>query len=537
MKKVAHSTDTYNTNHAGRQPVKAGLMITKIILLGLLNALALWAIPILWGDSQWILLGVLVIATAGIDYAFLSKKALPLRFMLPGLLFMMIMVIFPIGYTVYVAFTNFGTGHILTKAQAVDQYTHRYLLQENLPVYTPEYYTDNAGQFAVLLTDPDGRQLVGYEQTLYSLAESPLELVDEDGDGVFDKIGNLGRLGGLEVFSYLGQFEKLVFQYDDHLDNRTDVYLKMRSMDQFASYVPQFEYSAASDTLTDLEDGTAYRVLDGSFVSDSGETLDVGFRTTVGWRNFTSLLTNKRIAGPFWQVFSWTIVWAILSVVTTFALGLLLAVLLNDAKLKLRALYRVLLIIPYTLPAFISALIWRGMFNTEVGLINNVLGMSIPWLQDPFWAKVALIIVNLWLGFPYMMIISLGALQSIPTDLYEAATVDGASGWHQFWKITFPLLLVSLAPLLIASFAFNFNNFSVIYLVTEGRPAIAGALTPTGATDILITYTYRLAFEGGSGGRYGLASAVSILIFLIVGTISWFNFRFTGALEEVNDNG
>jgi len=530
-------------------------MIIKIILLGILNALALWAIPILWGDSQWILLGVLAISVVGIDYTFLSKKAFPLRFMLPGLLFMLVMVIFPIGYTVYVAFTNFGTGHILTKAQAVDQYAHRYLLQENLPVYTPEYFADNAGQLAVLLTDLDGRQFVGYEQTLYSLAESPLEPVDEDCDGVFDKIGNLVRLGGLEVFSYIGQFEKLVFHLEDHLNRQPgdqsgypsgdqmdqwrsdDAYLKMRSMDQFASYVPQFEYSAASDTLTDLEDGTVYRAVDGSFVAESGETLDIGFRTTVGWRNFTSLLTNKRIANPFWKVFSWTIIWAVLSVVTTFALGLLLAVLLNDAKLKLRGLYRVLLIIPYTLPAFISALVWRGMFNTEVGLINNVLGMSIPWLQDPFWAKAALIIVNLWLGFPYMMIISLGALQSIPADLYEAATVDGASGWYQFWKITFPLLLVTLAPLLIASFAFNFNNFTVIYLVTEGRPAIAGALTPTGATDILITYTYRLAFEGGSGGRYGLASAVSILIFLIVGTISWFNFRFTGALEEVNDNG
>lgn len=512
-----------------------------------------------------------MIATAGIDYAFLSKKAFPLRFMLPGLLFMLVMVIFPIGYTVYVAFTNFGTGHILTKAQAIEQYAHRYLLQENLPIYTPEYFaeiadpaenagdTDSVGkakQLAVVLTDSQGQQFVGYDQKLYPLAESPLKPVDADGDGVFDKMGNLARLGGLEVFAYIGRFEKLIFHLDDQpgsqpgdaaqaeeqrTDQRTDqcsdVYLKMRSIDQFASYVPQFEYNAELDTLTDLEDGTVYRALDGSFISDSGETLDIGFRTTVGWRNFISLLTNKRIADPFWQVFSWTVIWALLSVVTTFALGLLLAVLLNDAKLKLRGLYRVLLIIPYTLPAFISALIWRGMFNTEVGVINNILGVSIPWLQHPFWAKAALIIVNLWLGFPYMMIISLGALQSIPTDLYEAATVDGASGWYKFWKITFPLLLVSLAPLLISSFAFNFNNFSVIYLVTEGRPAIPGALTPTGATDILITYTYRMAFEGGSGGRYGLASAVSILIFLIVGTISWFNFRFTGALEEVNDNG
>ena len=134
------------------------------------------------------------------------------------------------------------------------------------------------------------------------------------------------------------------------------------------------------------------------------------------------------------------------------------------------------------------------------------------------------------------MLINLGSLQSIPNELYEAARVDGASGWQQFWHVTLPLLLVSVAPLLVSCFAFNFNNFGVIYLVTQGRPPIPGARTPAGATDILITYTYRLAFESGSGTDYGLASAVTILIFLIVGTLSWFNFRFTGTLEEVREN-
>ena len=195
--------------------------------------------------------------------------------------------------------------------------------------------------------------------------------------------------------------------------------------------------------------------------------MDIGYKTTIGRRNFRNLFTDRRYAEPFIQVFAWTITFALISVVETFALGLLLAVLLNDVQLKLRGLYRSILIIPYAMPAFVTCLIWRGLFNTELGIINSALlvplfGKAIPWFQDPFWAKVAVLIVNLWLGFPYMMLICSGALQSIPHELYEAAMVDGASGWKRFRTITFPLMLSQVTPLLTASFAFNFNNLNVI---------------------------------------------------------------------------
>jgi len=134
------------------------------------------------------------------------------------------------------------------------------------------------------------------------------------------------------------------------------------------------------------------------------------------------------------------------------------------------------------------------------------------------------------------MLISLGALQSIPSQLYEAARVDGAGWWKRFWKITLPLLLMPLAPLLIGAYAFNFNNFTLIYLLTEGGPAIPGAMTPAGATDILITYTFNLAFAGEHGNQLGLAAAISVLIFVIIATISAINFRMTGALEELSKN-
>lgn len=516
--------------------------LAKILLLGPLNAVAVWAAVILASERLYWLLALLAVGCGLIDYVFLARRAYPWRYLVPGLFFMAVMVVYPLCYTVLVAFTNYGTGHILSKDMAIRHYTSRYVLKEDLPQYSAVIFRDDGGRFAVLLTDSAGQQLVGVRDKVVRLEDSGLKPADEDGDGVLDRIGDFRAVPALSVFKYLSDLQKLEFRIgdDDGDDDGSDNVLKMRTPDSFATYSPEFRYNKDRDALVDVEHGTVYYARDGSFVADSGEALDTGYKAKVGWRNFRNLVRNPQVSGPFFRVFVWTFVWAALSVLTTFSLGLLLAVILNDARMKFRTFYRVVLILPYAMPAFISALIWRGLFNTEVGLVNSVLksiiGVGVPWLQDPLWAKVALIIVNLWLGFPYMMLVCLGALQSIPHELYEASTVDGATGWQQFRLITLPLLLVSVAPLLISSFAFNFNNFNVVYLVTKGRPAIPGAQTPAGATDILISYTYRLAFESAAGTDYGLAAAVTMIIFLIVGTLSWINFRFTGALEEVREN-
>lgn len=513
----------------------AGLIVplTKILLLGPLNGLGVWALVVLFSQRLYWLMLMLTAGLALIDYIFLSRHAYPLRYLIPGLFFMTLTVVYPLVYTVLVAFTNFGTGHLLSKSQAIDYYLGQYVLREDLPQYSASIYRNAVGQFAVLLTDANGRVLLGRGKEVVPFAEAGLPAVDEDGDSVPDCLGDYQRVAGLALFQYLTDLEKLEFRLGPNL-------LRMRSPNVFATYTRQFRYDRKRDALVNETTGTVYYARDGKFVSPAGEALDTGFRAGVGWRNFLSLLNNPHIKGPFLRVFAWTFTWAALSVLTTFALGLFLAVILNDARMRFRTFYKVLLVLPYAMPGFISALIWRGFFNTEVGIVNRVLsaiiGMEVPWLQDPFWAKVALIIVNLWLGFPYMMLVSLGALQSIPDELYEAARVDGATGWQQFWRITLPLLLVSMAPILISSFAFNFNNFTVVYLVTRGRPAIPGAQTPAGATDILISYTYRLAFEGAAGTNYGLASAVTIIIFFLIGTLSWINFRFTGALEEVRQS-
>jgi arabinogalactan oligomer/maltooligosaccharide transport system permease protein len=178
-----------------------------------------------------------------------------------------------------------------------------------------------------------------------------------------------------------------------------------------------------------------------------------------------------------------------------------------------------------------SILVWAGMFNTEFGAINALLGQQIAWFLDPNFARAAVIVVNLWLGFPYFYLVSSGSLQAIPSDYAEAAAIDGASPRKIFWQITLPLLLKILTPLLIASFAFNFNNFNLIYLLTGGGPRATLDGEIAGSTDILISYTYQIAF-GSNVQDLGLASAISVVIFLIVAAISLYGVRKSKVLDE-----
>jgi arabinogalactan oligomer/maltooligosaccharide transport system permease protein len=201
----------------------------------------------------------------------------------------------------------------------------------------------------------------------------------------------------------------------------------------------------------------------------------------------------------------------------------------NDRRMRGRKLYRSLLIIPYALPGFMMALVFRGMLNRTFG-VNKWLGIDVGWLETPALAMFSLILLNVWLGYPYMFLIATGALQSVPTDLKEAAYVDGATGWTTFRKVTFPLLLTAVSPLLIASFAYNFNNFVIVYLLTNGGPRDSGE--SAGATDLLITWTYRIALDG-EPKRQGLASAGVVLIFIIVAVLSAIGFKYTKAYEEI----
>ncbi|WP_330948820.1 sugar ABC transporter permease [Virgibacillus sp. MG-45] len=251
----------------------------------------------------------------------------------------------------------------------------------------------------------------------------------------------------------------------------------------------------------------------------------------VGFDNFTALMNVGIWKNTFLNVFTWTIVWTVVATTLQITLGLFLAILVNDKRVKFKRTIRTILILPWAVPAFVSILIFSALFNPTFGAINRDLlsqiNVMIPWLSDPFWAKTALIMIQTWLGFPFVFALFTGVLQSVPADMYEAADVDGGSRWQKFRHITFPHLLYATAPLLIMQYAGNFNNFNIIYLFNEGDPAVRGQ--NAGGTDILISWVYKLTFETNN---YNMAAAVTIIMGLLISVFAFFQFRKTAAFKE-----
>lgn len=252
----------------------------------------------------------------------------------------------------------------------------------------------------------------------------------------------------------------------------------------------------------------------------------------VGFDTFKNLFTLTAWSNTFFGVLIWTIIWAIVATVTTYFGGILVALLIQQHGIRFKTMWRTIFIIPYAIPQFISLLIMKNLFNSQFGPINQYLGMlglgGLPWLNDPFMAKVTVILVNMWIGIPVSMILVLGVLTAIPKDLYEAAEVDGASAFQKFRNITMPFVLFQTAPILIMQFAGNINNFNVIFLLTGGAPA-NGDYAFAGSTDLLVTWLYKLTLDNQ---RYNFASAIGILIFLIIASFSIYNYRRSRSFKE-----
>jgi len=251
----------------------------------------------------------------------------------------------------------------------------------------------------------------------------------------------------------------------------------------------------------------------------------------VGLANFWSILTSQdyAITDPlsFWFTLGVTTLWTALNVFFHVSIGMALALLLRDPWMKLRGIYRVLLIVPWAVPNYITALIWKGMFNKQFGAINGLLELlglePVAWFSGFWTALAANVCTNTWLGFPFMMVVTLGALQSIPRDLEEAAEVDGASRWQRFRHVTLPLLRPALLPAVVLGTVWTFNMFNIIYLVSGGEP--------DGATEILISEAYRWAFTREA--QYGYAAAYAVMIFGVLVMYTQVTDRLTRRYKEV----
>lgn len=259
----------------------------------------------------------------------------------------------------------------------------------------------------------------------------------------------------------------------------------------------------------------------------------------IGFQNFTNMWTLSTFRSAFTSVLGWTLIWALAASTLQIVLGILTAIVANQPFVKGKRIFGVIFLLPWAVPAFITILTFSNMFNDSVGAINaQVLplfakifpfldGVLIPWKTDPTWTKIALIMMQGWLGFPYIYVLTLGILQSIPNDLYEAAYIDGANGWQKFRNITFPMILAVAAPTLISQYTFNFNNFSIIYLFNDGGPGSVGG--NAGSTDILISWIYKLTTN--TSPQYSMAAAVTLIISVIVISISMIAFKKLHAFD------
>jgi arabinogalactan oligomer/maltooligosaccharide transport system permease protein len=502
-----------------------GGLIVKVILLSVLNGLVGWAIIVLFtqGRLLWALGTTLVLGV--FDFIYLRpNKFLPAKFILPGSVLLVAYLIIPIFFTINTAFQRYSTGHVLTKAEAISTNIEQNVEQgERFFLMTPT--RDQNGALVLLLIDEETNQTyLGRESGLEEIDQGSV-LVDDYGDVVPPE--GFTALQGAELFGADAELAAFEVPLEGGGVIRTE------GISGAFESEPGLTYDADRDVLIATGTGTEYADNGrGSFVSSDGGELVVGWREYIGFENFTAVITNPLVRQPFLRAFIWTITFAASTVLLSFAIGLFLAKLLDKPKFRLKKLYRSLLVVPYAIPGFLSLLVFKGLLNDDFGLINKLLPFDPPWLFNPWWARLSVIMVSVWLTTPYFLLVCMGALQAIPTELVEAARVDGATRWQVFKRVTLPLLLVVVTPLLIASFAYNFNNFNNVFLLTGGGPTTSDQ-SIAGATDILISYTYKLAFEAGKGQDYGLASAISIYIFFIVAAMSASGFLRSRALENM----
>jgi maltose/maltodextrin transport system permease protein len=491
------------------------------LAVGAVAGLALlWLLFSLWMAGQpLVAVGALAFGGSAL-WIYGTAQSLAWKYLFPGIAGMLLFVAFPLVYTVQIGFTNYSSSNLLDEARA-----RAYLLDQTVvdeAQARPFTLHAEGSAFRLKLAAGEGQSGDALVSPPLNLAAPPAQPVAMQPLGsaalgpILDLRGTIAQREGLQ---------KLVLALPD---GKTIRYAGLR---EFGPIEPLWK-AGEGGSVVDARSGTAYLPdrTTGFFTSAAGERIQPGFTVGIGFANYTRMLFDADFRGPFVSIFVWTVAFAGLTVLFSTALGMALAVLLEWPALKGRVVYRTLLFLPYAVPGFISILVFKGLFNQNFGEINAILnalfGVRPAWFADPLLAKTMILIVNTWLGYPYIMILCSGLIKAIPGDLYEASALAGAKPLTNFFKITAPLIAKPLTPLLISAFAFNFNNFVLISLLTDGRPDFLNTKLPAGTTDILVSYTYRIAFTD-SGQNFGLAAAISTLIFAMVAVMGLVQLKFT----------
>ncbi|MFN7958797.1 MAG: maltose ABC transporter permease MalF [Holophagaceae bacterium] len=493
------------------------------LLMLLIGLTGLYVVTVVYATGESLLAGVMLATLACFIWVYTSKRTYAFRYLFPGIGAALVFVVFPMLYTIRLGFTNYSSQNLLSFKRAT-----QYLLEETYraegATYNAAYYPDGT-RLRIRLEDADKGTV--YEALVTDLSDTRHRLLKAE--------PAKGPVVGDEM-----PLKDLIDQQDQlrafDIVMPDGVHVRMTGLREFAPSRPQYSLRPDGSLVNNQDQSLLKPNFSTGFYEDAnGDPVKPGFQTDIGWRNYLEVFADATLREPFWKIFVWTLVFSTLTVVFCTSLGMVLAVLLSWDALRFRGAYRLLLFLPYAIPGFISILVFKGLFNNNTGEINLVLnalfGLKPTWFSDPFLAKTMILIVNTWLGFPYMMVVCMGLIKAIPQDLYEASAVAGAGPLTNFFKITMPLVLKPLTPLLISSFAFNFNNIVLISLLTGGLPDILNTSVPAGTTDILASYTYRMAFQD-TGQRFGMGAAISTLVFLMVAVISIIQIRATKIAED-----
>lgn len=539
MRAVNLQKESKKSERVGSGSTTASNIALRLLGLMIFDAGALWMLITMWNDGYWQLAAIIAFITVMINYIWLRPEAYPMRWMSPGLAFMILISVYPILYTVYISFTNYGTGHLLPKVQAIEVLEQRKYLPETGSAYSFTLYQNAFGEYVLLLLPEDGSEaepiIVAPETVVENSVFGEMNednlpqniIIPGQEDAPFTPVGRAALLPALSAL------QEMTF-------GAGETAVQIRGMNRAAALQPLYTYNSETDTMTNNQTGVVY-VADGErgeFVAADGSVLIPGYSVRIGFKNYQRFMGNPAFRGPLALIFVWTVIFAATSTIFSFSLGLLIAIAFGRG-MPGQKIIKSLLIIPFAIPGVLTILVWRGLWNPVNGIVgiwlSELMGQTINVFASPYWVKFALITVNVWLAYPYYVLINSGALQAIPQDMYEAADIDGANAWHQFRALTLPLLLVGVGPLLIGSFLVNFNSFNLIYLFNNGGPPIVGTPTPAGHSDILISYVYRLAFAS-AGQDFGYASAITVVIFMILVVITLFQYRFMHTWEKVGES-
>jgi maltose/maltodextrin transport system permease protein len=487
------------------------LNILGKVVVAAITLILLYVVWSLYLDGQAALGSLIFAAAVGFALVFSSRRFYSTRFIYPGIVAIALFVAYPVIYTVYLGFTNYSSFNLLTlertqevllSTKIVDPDTERpFALVTEGSAYRIFLPADPGG----FLSDPVPLDGTEAKVNAAAVAAPPAEL-----------------LAMKDVVKFRTQLGKVTVVLPDATE------LQLSGLRNFASVKSEFALQP-DGTLVSNVDGHVLKPDQtiGFYLDENGQKVPPGWRVQIGFDNFKRIFMSEGIRGPALQIFVWTLVFATLSVLLTWAVGLALATILQWPHLRFKPLYRLLLILPYSVPGFISILVFKGLFNQNFGEINLILEglfhIRPSWNTDPWLARTTLLVVNVWLGYPYMMLLAMGFLQAVPEDHKKAAALEGANPYKVFFTITLPQIVPAFLPLLIASFAFNFNNLVLVLLLTRGAPDMPGTLIPAGQTDILGSFTYRISFSD-SAQQFGLSGAITLIIFVIVSIIAYANF-------------